>query len=52
VFTGDDEALVEIKTGEIYEGYISNKKLRIVQEWLEENNTGKQQKKTSTISID
>ncbi len=37
-FSGDDVALVEIRTGEIYEGYISGKKLRIVQEWLAEGN--------------
>ena len=34
VFFGDDEALVEIRTGEIYAGYISGKKLKVVQEWL------------------
>ena len=38
VFTGDDVALVEIRTGEIYKGYIPNKKLKIVQQWLEEGN--------------
>lgn len=37
VFTGDDVALVEIRTGEIYEGYIPSRKLRIVQEWLAED---------------
>lgn len=38
VFSGDDVALVEIRTGEIYEGYIPGKKLRVVQEWLAEGN--------------
>ncbi|MCW3083929.1 MAG: hypothetical protein JWP12_1295 [Bacteroidetes bacterium] len=36
-FSGDDVALVNIRTGEIVEGYISGKKLKIVQEWLSEN---------------
>jgi hypothetical protein len=35
-FTGGDEALVEIRTGEIYAGYIPGKKLRAVQAWLDE----------------
>ena len=35
-FSGDDEALVNIRTGEIFEGHISNKKLRVVQQWLNE----------------
>lgn len=35
-FYGEDEALVEINTGEIIEGYLSGKKLRVVKEWLEE----------------
>lgn len=33
---GDDEALVDIRTGEMFEGYIPNKKLKVVQEWLAE----------------
>ena len=33
---GEDEALINIRTGQIIEGYISNTKLRIVQEWLDE----------------
>lgn len=37
VFSGDDEALVDIRTGEIFEGYLSGKRLRIVQEWLAED---------------
>lgn len=43
VFSGDDEALVNIRTGAIYEGYISAKKLRVVQMWLSE---GKNRKTT------
>ncbi len=31
---GDDEALIDIRTGEMFEGYIPAKKLRIVQAWL------------------
>lgn len=33
---GEDEALVNIRTGLIVEGYLSNKKLRVVQDWLSE----------------
>jgi hypothetical protein len=33
---GEEEALVNIRTGEIVEGYLQNKKLRIVQDWLSE----------------
>ena len=33
-FYGDDVALVEIRTGEIFKGFIPEKKLKIVQEWL------------------
>jgi hypothetical protein len=33
---GEDEALVDIRTGEMFEGYVPNKKLRVVQEWLAE----------------
>ena len=36
VSAGDDEALVNIRTGEIFEGYIPGKKLRIAQAWLNE----------------
>lgn len=35
---GEDEALVNIRSGEMFEGYITPKKLRIVQEWLAEGN--------------
>lgn len=38
VFAGDDEALVEIRTGEIYRGYIPGNKLNVVREWLAEGN--------------
>jgi Domain of unknown function (DUF4160) len=31
---GDDEALVNIGTGELIEGFIPNKKLKLVQAWL------------------
>lgn len=40
-FSGDDEALVYIRTGEIFEGYIPGKKLRIVQQWLNEGDNRK-----------
>lgn len=33
---GDDEALVNIRTGKMFEGSIPGKKLEIVQEWLAE----------------
>lgn len=38
---GEDEALVNIRTGEIVEGFISNNKLRVVQEWLGEGDNRK-----------
>jgi hypothetical protein len=33
---GEEEALVDIRTGEMFEGYVPNKKLKVVQEWLAE----------------
>ena len=33
---GEDEALIDIRTGEMFEGSIPGRKLRIVQEWLGE----------------
>ena len=33
-FSGDDEALVAIRTGKIIRGHLPGKKLRIVQMWL------------------
>ncbi len=38
VFTGDDAALVDIRTGEMFKGYVPPKKLKIAQEWLAEEN--------------
>ena len=38
VFYGDDEVLINIRSGEVFKGYIPPKKLKIVQEWLAENN--------------
>ena len=35
---GDDEALVNIRTGEIVQGYLPNKKLKVVNDWLDEGN--------------
>jgi hypothetical protein len=35
---GDDEALIDIRTGEIFKGEIPAKKLKVVQEWLAEGN--------------
>lgn len=35
-FSGDDEALIDIRTGEIFGGYIANKKLSVVKDWLNE----------------
>ena len=32
---GDDEALIEIGTGDLYEGQLSRRALRLVQEWEE-----------------
>ena len=40
-FYGDDEVLVEIRTGEIFAGDIPPKKLKIVQQWLEEGDNRK-----------
>ena len=40
-FSGDDETLVNIRTGEIFAGHISSKKLRVVQEWLDEGENRK-----------
>ncbi len=40
-FCAEDEALVNIRTGEIFEGHISNKKLRVIQEWLDEGENRK-----------
>ena len=37
-FHGDDEALVYIRTGKIFEGSLPNKKLKVVQDWLDEKN--------------
>ncbi|HVA98485.1 MAG TPA: DUF4160 domain-containing protein [Bacteroidia bacterium] len=36
---GEDEALIDIRTGKIFEGYISNKKLKVVQDWLNKGET-------------
>jgi hypothetical protein len=33
---GEYEALVDIRTGRMFEGYVPNKKLKVVQEWLAE----------------
>jgi hypothetical protein len=33
-FSGDDEALVNIRTGEVVAGYLTGKKLKVVQDWL------------------
>lgn len=33
---GEDEALVDIRTGKMFEGSIPGKKLKVVQEWLSE----------------
>ena len=35
--SGEDEALINIRTGEIFAGSIDAKKLRIVREWLDED---------------
>ena len=40
-FAGDDVAQVNIRAGEIIEGYISGKKLKVVQGWLKEGNNRK-----------
>lgn len=39
--SGEDEALITIRTGEIIAGYLSPKKLRVVQKWLSEGETRK-----------
>jgi hypothetical protein len=36
-FHGDDEVLINIQTGEIVEGYLPGKKIKIVQKWLADN---------------
>ena len=33
---GDDEALIDIRSGQLLEGFLPGKKLRIVQIWLSE----------------
>jgi hypothetical protein len=40
-FSGDDEALVDIRTGKIIKGHLVAKKLRIVQQWLSNEKTRK-----------
>ena len=40
-FAGDDEAQIDIRTGKINVGYISNKKLKVVQKWLDEGDNRK-----------
>ena len=35
---GEYEALVNIRTGEVFEGSLPARKLRVVQEWLSEGN--------------
>ncbi len=35
-YYGEDVASVNIRTGEMFEGYVPNKKLKVVQEWLAE----------------
>jgi hypothetical protein len=40
-FYGDDEALINIRTGEIHDGYLPGKKLKIVQQWLAEGENRK-----------
>ena len=32
---GEDLALIDIRTGEVYAGYLPGRKLRMVKEWLE-----------------
>ena len=36
VFYGDDEALVDIRTGKIFAGFISANKMKIVLKWLKQ----------------
>lgn len=38
---GDEEALVNIRTGEMLAGYIPSKKLKVVQQWLREGENRK-----------
>jgi hypothetical protein len=33
-FAGDDEALIDIRTGKVMKGKLPGKKIRIVQDWL------------------
>jgi hypothetical protein len=40
-FSGDDEALVDIRTGKVIRGSIAGKKLKLVQQWLDEGATRK-----------
>lgn len=40
-FSGEDEALVDIRTGNIFAGYLSGKKLRIVRNWLDKGENRK-----------
>jgi hypothetical protein len=35
-FSGEDEAIINIRTGKVIKGYIPGKKLKIVQNWLAE----------------
>lgn len=39
LYYGDDEAVLEIRTGKLLKGYLPAKKVRLVQDWLriEEN---------------
>ncbi len=38
---GDDEALVDIRTGQMFKGIIPKTKLKVVQEWLGEGDNRK-----------
>lgn len=40
-FSGEDEALISIRTGEIIKGSISGKKLKVVQNWLKQEGNRK-----------
>lgn len=40
-FSGDDEAMINIRTGEIVKGELESRKLRIVQDWLGDGNNRK-----------
>ncbi|MBK9402638.1 MAG: DUF4160 domain-containing protein [Bacteroidetes bacterium] len=33
---GEEEALIEIESGKVIAGYLTNRKLRVVQDWLNE----------------